>query len=636
MLAVFRKHTKGLIAWAFVILVSIPFVFFGVGQFSSLVIANYVAKVNGEKIMPNVFQDAYRQAYQQASPDGDLSPAQEKTLKQQVLQQLINQTLLLQQAQADHMVTLKPEIRAEIDQISAFQSNGKFNLAQYQAVLASNGLSPDAFEARVARQLLVRQLQGGLAATVFVTPVEFTSMISLLKEKRTALWGAFPLSRYPGAAPDAKMISAYYRAHQQSFVLPETVTLNYVQLDKTELEKRVKITPQELQSFYETNQILYGIPAARKAAQILIKPKNDSPQGWAEAREKAEHILEIYHEKTPGEKRFAELARKYSDDLISRRNGGSMGWIARGQVNNGFGKALFSIAKKGQVAGPVKTASGWSLIRLLGIRPGSVQPFAAVKNKVIAAYRAEQTKKLYYQLGDKLANLAYEHPGSLVPITKELGLKVHSISGVTRNSGSGIAGSKAIRKAAFSPLVLDQGMNSAPVKMGPQNAVVLRVAQVHKSRVKPLARVKSKIIALLLRQETIANAHRAAKQALTKIEAGEPIENVMKSLRLKLVGPKIVSRGAAKLPPELVAAVFSLAPNPRGKPQFGLVELGNGTPLIYELTKVEPGRINDLKKPEAEIYQTQIAQINAQTLTASYLSWLRKRADIAIEKKNIP
>ena len=767
MLAVFREHTKGLITWAFVILVSIPFVFFGVGQFSSLVISNYVAKVNGEKIMPNVFQDAYRQAYQQASPNGNLSPAREKELKQQVLQQLINQTLIQQQAQADRLVVLKAEIRAEVNQISAFQSNGRFNLAQYKAVLASNGLSPDAFEARVEQQLVTRQLQGGLGATAFVTPVEFTSMISLLKEKRTVAWVTFPLTRYPAAPPDEKMIAAYYQSHQQKFVTRETLTLNYVQLDKTALEKKIEVTPQELQSFYETHQILYGVPTARKAAQILIKPKNNSPQGWAQAKSKAVHILKLYREKNPSEKRFSELAKKYSDDFLTRRNGGSMGWVARGQTNNGFGNALFSIAKKGQVAGPVKTPNGWSLIRLLGVRTGSVQPFAAVKNKVIAAYRAKQAKNLYYQLGDKLANLAYEHPGSLAPIAKELGLKVTSISGVTRNSGRGIAGSKVVRKVAFShsvlnqgmnsapvkigpqnalfsiakkgqvagpvktpngwslirllgvrtgsvqpfaavknkviaayrakqaknlyyqlgdklanlayehpgslaPIakelglkvtsisgvtrnsgrgiagskvvrkvafshsVLNQGMNSAPVKIGPQNAVILRISQVHKSQVKPLATVKSQIIALLLRQETSANARRAAEHALTKIEAGEPIANVTKSLHLKLMGPKVASRGASKLPPELVAAVFSLAPNPQGKPQFGLIELVNGIPVVYELIKVTPGRITELKKPEAELYQTQIAQINAQAFTASYLSWLRKRADIVIEKKNIP
>lgn len=636
MLAVFREHTKGLITWAFVILVSIPFVFFGVGQFSSLVISNYVAKVNGEKIMPNVFQDAYRQAYQQASPNGNLSPAREKELKQQVLQQLINQTLIQQQAQADRLVVLKAEIRAEVNQISAFQSNGRFNLAQYKAVLASNGLSPDAFEARVEQQLVTRQLQGGLGATAFVTPVEFTSMISLLKEKRTVAWVTFPLTRYPAAPPDEKMIAAYYQSHQQKFVTRETLTLNYVQLDKTALEKKIEVTPQELQSFYETHQILYGVPTARKAAQILIKPKNNSPQGWAQAKSKAVHILKLYREKNPSEKRFSELAKKYSDDFLTRRNGGSMGWVARGQTNNGFGNALFSIAKKGQVAGPVKTPNGWSLIRLLGVRTGSVQPFAAVKNKVIAAYRAKQAKNLYYQLGDKLANLAYEHPGSLAPIAKELGLKVTSISGVTRNSGRGIAGSKVVRKVAFSHSVLNQGMNSAPVKIGPQNAVILRISQVHKSQVKPLATVKSQIIALLLRQETSANARRAAEHALTKIEAGEPIANVTKSLHLKLMGPKVASRGASKLPPELVAAVFSLAPNPQGKPQFGLIELVNGIPVVYELIKVTPGRITELKKPEAELYQTQIAQINAQAFTASYLSWLRKRADIVIEKKNIP
>ncbi len=62
---------------------------------------------------------------------------------------------------------------------------------------------------------------------------------------------------------------------------------------------------------------------------------------------------------------FEELAKKYSDDFRSGRNGGDMGWIRPGQTIPKFEEAAFALEKPGDITGPVRTILGFHYIKLI-------------------------------------------------------------------------------------------------------------------------------------------------------------------------------------------------------------------------------------------------------------------------------
>ncbi len=641
MLTSFRSHIKGWIAWAFVILVSVPFALWGVSSYRSVITTDYVAKVNGEKVMPQAFQRSYQQVYQQRenSLNGKFNPtpAQEKALKRQVLQQLITRTLLRQQANNYHLLASEADVRAEIQQIPAFQLNGSFSFAQYSAVLASNGMTPDQFEAQVRTDLRTQVLQSGLAGSAFATPKETDALIGLLREQRKVAWLDFPLAHFmPEAAPSDKEIAGYYQAHQKNFTTPMTVTISYVQLDPQALEARIATSDEDLQAYYRTHQSDYGIPPARKTAQILIKPTAAGTQGWAAAAAKAKKLLGEIQAAADPEKKFAALAKQYSDDKVSARNGGSMGYLGRGQMPQAFDDALFGIKKTGGVAGPVRTTNGWHLIQFLAERGGSVKPYADVKTQVEKDYRASKAKDLYFTLGDQLANLSYENPGSLDPVAKALNLKVQTVSGVTPEQGQGIAKNEDIRKAAFSDSVLKMHENSTPVKLGDMNAVVLRVSDVQPSHAKPLAEVRTEIVGDLKKQQALASAAAAAVSAVSELNAGKTMSEVAKALGVPAHASAEYARGESKLPPALEQAAFAASPPAKNKPNYGIASLADGSPAVFALLAVTPGNASQLKQQEQQAYLTQLAQLNAAQEFTDYIAWLHAQADIKIDEENIP
>jgi peptidyl-prolyl cis-trans isomerase D len=640
MLATFRLHIKGWIAWAFVILVSVPFALWGIGQYRSLITTDYVAKVNGMKIMPQRLQQAYGQAFQQRQTElkGKYDPnlKEQLQLKKDTLRQLINSTLVLQQADKDHLVAGANAVREQIGQIPAFQNNGHFDYQQYKSVLANNGLSVQQFESQVRGQIMAQQLQQGIAQTTFPAPREVDALVSLLLQQRKVAWFVLPIKDYmPSSPPAEAAIRAYYRAHQAQYSTPEAVTIAYLQLDRKTLASRVKVSPDTLQNYYRTHQSRYGIPPARKVAEILIKSAAVGTSAAAAAKARAGKLLDRINTAKNPLATFADLARKDSDDPISRRNGGSIGYVASGQLPKILDEAVFGLAKTGATTGPVRTNQGWVLLQLLGQRSGSVQPFEKVKSQVRKDYIASKTKDLYYKLDGDFANLTYEHAGSLDIAAKALGLKVQTVTDVTRGKGTGIAENDKVRKAAFSNSALKQHQNSNPIKLGNENAVVLRVSRVTPSKPKPLDSVRRQIVSILSRQSARDRTAQTAAKALADLRSGKSMTTVAKTLNAFVQGPKQTARTNSKLPVSLVQAVFTLAPAAGSAARYATVTMPDGGQAVYALLGVEPGSVNHLKPAEQTVYSTQLGSIYAQQSARDYLSWLRAQANIKIVESNI-
>ena len=641
MLSVFRSFAKGWMAFILLGLVSIPFIFWGMGQLvRTTVVTSYVARVNGSKIMPNKLQQAYEQAFQQRQSQlgGQYNPtqAQQTQLKMQTLQKLIDTQLLLEQAEKDQLVASPAEVRAQIEQIPSFQSNGHFDYQQYKIVLANNGLSVPQFENQVRSDLVLGQLQRGVADTAFPTPREVASLAALAQQQRKAAWFVLPIKEFkPVKQPSRDAVASYYNSHQSQYSIPETLTISYLRLSRKTLEQRVTATPEELKDYYRTHQSQYGIPPARKVAEILIKPSSSGTAAVAAAKSKIENLLKQAKQAKDSRKTFAELARKNSDDRISSRNGGSMGYVSRGQLPKKLDDALFNLSAAGDLAGPIHTSRGWVILQLLGKRAGAVKPYAEVKDQVAKDYKSDKAKSLYYKLDGKFANLTFENAGSLDAAAKALDLKIQTVSGVTEEHGTGIAANDQVRKAAFSDSVLKQRQNSNPIKLGKEDAVVLRISKVTPSKVKPLADVREDIVAALMEKQARDAAAKAASGALSALRTGTPIATVAKDHGATLQGPAMVKRTDAKLPQALAQSLFTLAPAAGSSPRFASVALADGSQAVFGLLGVQAGDTQHLPKLQQTAYTQELGRIYAEELTQSYLAWLHAKADIKIVKDNI-
>ncbi len=97
-----------------------------------------------------------------------------------------------------------------------------------------------------------------------------------------------------------------------------------------------------------------------KASHILIRPQGATPQDTATARTTAEGI----RARVLAGEDFATLARQYSDDVASGRNGGDLGFFGLGRMVPQFEEAAFALRNVGDVSDIVQTRFGFHLIQL--------------------------------------------------------------------------------------------------------------------------------------------------------------------------------------------------------------------------------------------------------------------------------
>lgn len=132
----------------------------------------------------------------------------------------------------------------------------------------------------------------------------------------------------------------------------------------------VTVTDEELQKFYDENKTaLYTFTEeVVRAAHILLKAEQESEAKNLVARLKA------------GED-FGVLAREYSADTGSARNGGDLGYFTRGTMVPEFADAAFAL-QPGELSDPTRSEFGWHIIKLIDRRSAGVLPFDLAREDV--------------------------------------------------------------------------------------------------------------------------------------------------------------------------------------------------------------------------------------------------------------
>jgi foldase protein PrsA len=130
--------------------------------------------------------------------------------------------------------------------------------------------------------------------------------------------------------------------------------------------KDVKVTPAQVQSYYNTHKSSYTVAESRDVRHILVNSKSLADQLETELKGGAD---------------FATLAKKYSKDPGSAKVGGKL-TITKGQTVPQFDKEAFAL-KTGDTSPPVHTQYGWHIIQALSdVKPAKTTPLASVRQSI--------------------------------------------------------------------------------------------------------------------------------------------------------------------------------------------------------------------------------------------------------------
>ncbi len=139
------------------------------------------------------------------------------------------------------------------------------------------------------------------------------------------------------------------------------------------------VTEPEALTFYQEHPDAFRRPAIYHVSHLLIGLREDAPE--AEVATAREQLLSRRAEVAQGTA-FAVLAARHSD-CPSKVDGGDLGPLPQGRLPAPFESVALGL-EPGQISDPVRTPSGWHLIRGGSIVPGGLLPFAEVRETLLA------------------------------------------------------------------------------------------------------------------------------------------------------------------------------------------------------------------------------------------------------------
>lgn len=274
----------------------------------------------------------------------------QKMLQKKALEDLIAYEVIYQTAQDMGFKVSDVEVRDQIMAIPAFQEDGKFRRERYDQYLNATRMKPKDFEDKVRKQALVSRVQKSFTSAFEPVAGEAQKEKLIRETKYNVRFAGFSKPQLEQAwSPSAAEIT-------QFLSVPEN------------LEKAKKQ--------YEASKSLYAQAEEVRARHILIKFE----AGKKDSEEAALKKIQGIAKEAQGQD-FAALAKKYSEDPGSQKQGGDLNYFARGRMTPDFEKAAFALPI-GQVSDPVKTEFGYHLIKVEGRKDAKPGSFEEAKNEV--------------------------------------------------------------------------------------------------------------------------------------------------------------------------------------------------------------------------------------------------------------
>ena len=615
MLRYLRENTGNWIIKIFLGIIVIVFVFLGVGSFGSKR-NDSIVTINDESITIKEYQQAYKAIVDQmrATFGKNLNDDILKALnvKQQALDSLIEQKLVLAQADKLEIMVSEKELQDNLFSIKAFQKNGRFNIDQYKKVLSLNSLNPEIFEFNQLNLLRQQKVKDIVLSTVNVSDFEARDWYIFNNTQTAVDYLQFDPDNYSGIQPDEKQINSFYAENKDRYKSEPKLNAVYLKFSPKDYQDKIKITQANIKDYYEQSQEQFKIPQKVEARHILIKVAEDANEEKVnEALKRAQDIFDL----TVKGEDFEQLAKQYSEGP-TKDNGGYLGIFDKQSMVKPFADKAFSLGA-GEISKPVRTTFGWHLIKVVAKFDASIQTLAMASENIKKGLEQLEMQNLaYYKAGEAFDAVIdgddFEQV-ALIANKKLVSTKDFDISG----QGLEIEDNKSFASACFD---LNTDAISDVKEIG-GSYYLIKIVKKIEPVLQAIDIVSDTVLKDLKLKLQIQKAKEDAQLIVSKISDGKTLENLSKENNFVLKSTKLFTRNSSVEDignsSAFVQASFSLSENNTIFPE-----------IIEVASKYFIVGFKEIKYPEEteiiENLKTVKTQISSKKLSQYYQAWVNE------------
>lgn len=627
MLQTLRNKAQSPFIQGIVLIIAVVFIFWGVGANMNSREAALV--VNDDEITFERFRQVYNQVVNQYSAQfGGTIPKSlmdSLDIDQQVINQLVQESLLRQGAEIMGIRTSGEEVQGEIRKMTQFQKDGVFSMEQYKAILASNRYTPNKFENSMRLDMLSGKAVDNIGAFgSTITDYEIQNLYQLEKESVTLSYIRIEPKNYINTiTPTETELNSYFETNKEKYKTAPQVKLKYISVPFRDLSSQLIIDDDAVKKRYEKDITKYQTKESRRARHILLSAGADADATTHDRqRKKAQDVLKL----AKIDPDFAKLAQTYSEGP-SNKNGGDLGSFEQGKMVKEFDNAVFSM-KVGEISDVVKTEFGYHIIKLEAIVPAETKNLEDVKDSIVQTLQLEKAKPLAFEK----ANASYEGiitAGSLPAYSvAHPNITVHETELFARsNPPAQLVDENSLLERAFQ---LKKGELSSLIETGSGYAILF-AEDIKEPAIPDLGDVQENVTADFKQDKATEKAKKVADDLLAKLKEGGDFEKEAAGLGLKIEdsGPlKKMENASSSFPSSLIGQSFRLS---RLSPYPDQPEEVDGNFYLFKFMnrQIPKSQLTDTGR---EKYKKILQEMKQKRIIGAWLKMLEKDAKIYTNK----
>ncbi|RZI45914.1 peptidylprolyl isomerase [Candidatus Finniella inopinata] len=572
------------------------FVIWGIGD----IIRGYgqnrpIAKVGNQSISYDRYATALQQEISRIQQiiKERVAPAQLQQLGvyQQVLDQLINQSVLEQELERSKLTVSDSLVRNQIHSIPTFQQNGTFNRQLFDELLRNNGLSEQAFLKDIKQSLLSQQLVAPLTVGMMLPTFYQDLLFKSLSENKVFTFVMVPFEKMKLTNnPTMEDFKLHFTQHQDQYAVPEFRSVTLVLVKTKSLLAQIPVSEDEIKQEYEAQAAQFTKPEQRSVKSLTYVTQDQ--------------VVEA-----------AKLISKGQPlELVAKAVKGGrvedLGVVEKANLPEIAADVVYSL-EPNKASEMVDTGFGYTIYLVTKIIPETLQPLSEVKAQIQENLRLQKfgdsltdlRNKIEDSLagGEKLEDVAKANqlPIEAVPTFNQKGL---SKDGKPVLASLPVPVIKQIVEQTFS---LAEGAQSPVVEANQDYFFVVQVNKIDAPYAPEFEAVKHYVEKDLLLEKKNEAAAKLAQSMTQQVKSLSDLARLASQHGLSIITNQTLSRAdfssekkdklndlQKNLSPDLLAKALQL---PVNQATYGFLADNRGLAVVM-LQRVEPFKVDQEKR----------------------------------------
>jgi peptidyl-prolyl cis-trans isomerase D len=542
-------------------------------------------------------------------------------IPENVLQQLINTSIMRIEAKKLSIIASTGELKDKIIHYPGFQRDGKFiGIEAYELMLAHNRMDVIEFENDLKEQIVMEKLRNVVSSGLVVDKATLQEQYKKEKDKADLEYILLrpETVKDPITVTDSE-VDSYYQDHKENFKSPERRAGSVVFLKSQDYKKEITLTDKDMRDFFKTNISQYAEQGKTKVSRIFLKYDDKNRD---EIYKKTDAL-----QKELSKDNFAAKSKEVSDD-DKAKEGGDYGYF-EWQDFTKQEKTFIDTLNQDEISTPIDTGAGFALLFIAEKTEAKQQEFDKVKPFIQSSLEREKLDQLMEnKINDIYQKLRKET--NIKEKAVKLGYKVIETGLVFSREGiKGVDEQGYITQHMFG---LKEKQVGVPVRTQGGVAIV-QLLQVQKPELEPLEKIREKVKDEALRGKKIQRLMlegRTVTADLNGMKDDKAIEKYMKDKSLAAetapytrgnkLGPLPVKKGLDNF-------IFSQPENRYSDP----IDLKEAVALVKLTGKTITGPA-EFEKEKEKYYTQKLAEMQ-NNYFGSYISNKREVYNVQINQE---